>query len=143
MANKGIVIYDKGKVTEAGKRIDPRVLELVLLDDITATLAEINEHGKKEEFEGKEDPRTLSATDELKYINLVDSFPFKPWISAYFINDGPDTVRIAINRPYRQFEMRVNETVTVDRSHADERIGIIFYGCNTGKIASVRVTGEY
>ncbi|GAI12999.1 unnamed protein product, partial [marine sediment metagenome] len=45
--------------------------------------------------------------------------------------------------PYDQFEMGVNETRTISRAHAEERIRTIFYVCDPEETASIRVTGEY
>ena len=144
MAEDEIVVYERGKeVTPVPKRIPPELLQIIMLDDIQVALSKVNKHLEKAEFEGVVDPRTLSATDKLQALAPLYDWPFTPWISAYFINDGPDTARLAINEPLNQFDVRPNETITLDHSHADERIGIIYYICDAGKTASVRVTGQY
>lgn len=132
------------KVVEDGKEvIRPDVIQAITQLAQLGQLTKIRKSLEKEEFEGKEDPRTLNATDEIQVLSLVDDFPYTPWISAYFVNDGPDPARISINRPYAQFLLRVNETKTIDHAHADERIGSIFYVCEPGETASVEVVGEY
>ena len=93
-------------------------------------------------YTGVEDPRKLRAIHLLQWIDLAHDEPFTPWISAYFINDGPNTVEIGINFPDDRFEIMVGETITVTRSGAEERINIIFYTCRSGR-ANVRVTGVY
>ncbi|MBA7584011.1 hypothetical protein ES708_25963 [subsurface metagenome] len=138
-------------IDEEGKEVvRPDVLEAVVqlaqlgqMVKIRKSLEKVGESLEKEEFEGKLDPRPLDATDELQFITLIHDFPYTPWISAFFINNGPDTVRIAINRPYEQFELGAHETRTVSRAHAEERIGTIFYVCDPGETASIEVTGEY
>lgn len=95
-------------------------------------------------YHGVEDTRILNATGSLQWINLIHNYPFRPWISAYFINDGPSPVEIGINYPDKTFTMNPYETITVNRSGAlDERILIIYYRCSLGARASVRVTGTY
>lgn len=94
-------------------------------------------------FVGNEDPRTIPVTNILSWINLVYDYPFQPWISAYFINDGPSAVEIGINYPDDRFVMNPRETITVTRSGAEERIKAIYFICRPGLNASVRVTGVY
>ncbi len=131
-------------IDEEGKEIvRPDVLQAVVQLAQLGQMVKIRKSLEKEEFEGKEDPRTLNATDEIQVLSLTDDFPYTPWITAYFINDGPDPVRISLNRPYAQFELGMGETITVDRAHADERMNIIFYVCDSGETASVRVIGQY
>lgn len=107
-------------------------------------LTEIRKKLEKEEFEGKLDPRTLSATDTLQWLNLVEDPPHKAWISAYFISDGADNIEIMINRLIgKRHTLKSGETLTIDHTHADERIKKIFYQCATGETATVRVAGQY
>jgi len=94
-------------------------------------------------YSGQEDPRTIPVTNILSWINLVYDYPFQPWISAYFINDGPGTVEIGINYPDDRFVMNPRETITVTRSGAEERIKAIYFIARPGLGASVRVTGVY
>ena len=139
------------KIIEEGKEIvRPDALQAIVqlaqlgqLTKIRKALEKTGESLEKLEFQGELDPRTLDATDKLQFITFIHEFPYVPWISAFFVNDGPDAVKIAINRPYDQFEMEINETRTISRAHAEERIRTIFYGCDPGETASIRVTGEY
>jgi len=94
-------------------------------------------------YRGMADPREIEATDTLGWIDLISNPPYTPWISAYFINNGPDAVEIGINYPDNRFVMNPGETITVDRSWAQERIGVIFFICAKGERASIRVIGEY
>jgi len=95
-------------------------------------------------YHGTEDPRVLGATNLLQWINLVYDYPFTPWISAYFINDGPSPVEIGINYPDDRFLMNPGETITVNRTGAlDEKINIIFFICRPGIRTSIRVTGTF
>lgn len=142
MSDKEIIIYDQGKKVE--KRIPPEVLQLVLLDDMAVSLREVEKSLKKEEFEGKEDPRTLSATDKVQFISLVRDHPLTPWVTAYFYNDDPaNSVYISINNPYEWNEIKKGEESFKDRLKADRRIELIYYKCDPGKTASVRVLGKY
>ena len=132
------------KIIEDDKEIvRPDVVDAVTQLAILGQLAKIRKSLQRQEFEGREDPRTLNATDELQFFSLIDRYPNTPWIRAYFINKGPKTVLIAVNYPYDQIELGVWESRLVDRAKADERISTIFYVCNPGETASVSATGEY
>ncbi|GAI27855.1 unnamed protein product, partial [marine sediment metagenome] len=73
--------------------IDPSVMNFLMLASIAHQAIkirrEIEQHNRKESFEGKLDPRTLDATDKLQWLTLTEKWPFTLWISAFFINDGP------------------------------------------------------
>lgn len=94
-------------------------------------------------YVGISDPRVVEATDELTYIDLVGEHPYTSWASANFVNDGPDSVKIAINYPTALYELKAGETASVYRIGAQERISVIFFICNSGEKASVRTIGEY
>lgn len=95
-------------------------------------------------YSGQEDPRTIHVTNVLSWINLVYDYPYTPWISAYFINDGPGTVEIGINYPDNRFIMKPGETNTVNRTGAlDERISSIFFIARPGLSSTVRVIGAF
>ena len=138
-------------IDEEGREVvRPDVLEAVVqlaqlgqMVKIRKSLEKTRESQEKEEFQGELDPRTLDATDELQFITFIHEFPYVPWISAFFINKGPNAAQIAINRPYDQFELGANETRTISRAHAEERIRTIFYVCDPGETARIAVTGEY
>lgn len=108
-----------------------------------AQLARIRKSLEGAEFEGISDERVLSASGTPKVVDLIRDYPYRPWITAYFVNDGTDSVRIKINRDGRYFTLYENETRTVDRAKAKQRIELIYYECAVGETASVRVTGEY
>lgn len=108
-----------------------------------AQLAKIRKSLEKEEFKGKVDTITLSATDEQACLNLLGRWHYTALISAYFVNDGPDTAYIAINEPYAWLKIKINETRTVNHSKADKRIERIYHKCDPGETASVRIEGEY
>jgi len=85
-----------------------------------------------------EDPRTLHATIQLLWINLVYKFPFAPWTSARFLNDGPSAVQIGINYPDRWFTIEPSENRNVEGN-----ISIIYYRCSPGVKATIKVMGDY
>ncbi|GAI60676.1 unnamed protein product, partial [marine sediment metagenome] len=98
MAENEIIVYERGKeVTKAPKRLPPELLQIIMLDDMQVALTKVNKHLEKAEFEGVVDPRTLSVTDKLQKISLIHDWPFTPWITAYFFNDGPNTAYLSIN----------------------------------------------
>ncbi|GAI26326.1 unnamed protein product [marine sediment metagenome] len=103
----------------------------------------VTQSAQAQAYQGRTVPKTVKATDSLSYLDVRYDYPYTLWISAYFINDGPNSVEIAINYPDDKFTIRMNETITVSRSGAQERIATIFYNCLKGKTATVRITGEY
>lgn len=108
-----------------------------------AQLARIRKSLEREQFEGKVDTITLSATDEQACFNLLDRWHYTPLVTAFILNDGDDTVQIAINEPYAWIEIKLNETRTIDHTKADRKIQRIYYKCQAGETAAVRVEGEY
>lgn len=111
-----------------------------MLEEVQAVIRRILEHLASESFEGEEDPRnSLSVTGSVVLIDLIR----KPWIAASFTNYGPSTVYVAINIPTREIEVRVNESVEIDRQHAKKRIEYVFYRCATGDTATMRIVGQF
>ncbi len=91
---------------------------------------------------GNEDPRNITVTNHLSWINLIYEYPFQPWISAFIINDGPSPVEIGINFPDDRFTINPGETRTVTRTGAEERINIMYF--KTPFLhAALRITGVY
>ncbi|MBA7586337.1 hypothetical protein ES708_28335 [subsurface metagenome] len=144
MAEDEIVVYERGKeVTPVPKRIPPELLQIIVLDDIQVALTKVNKHLEKAEFEGEVDPRTLSITDEIQGLALIHDWPFTPWITASFYNDGLDTAYIAINYIFDWVPLKKGENLTIDFSKSDKRIQFIHCRCDAGEKASVRVIGKY
>lgn len=133
------------KVIENGKEIvRPDVVQAVVQLATLGQLTRIRKSLEKEEFEGIEDPRTLNATDQLQWIDLINDHPNIPWATTYFFNDGPLwPVYVAINDPAKSAPLNVGESYSADHIKADRRIEIIYYWCDTGNTASIRVVGKY
>lgn len=139
MTEKALTTYD-----DAMDFMPMVVMGILMLAVVISTVVSpITQFAQAQAYVGRTSPRTVKANSTLKYLDVRHDYPYTPWISAYFINDGPDPVEIAINYPDDKFTMNPNETVTVNRSGAQERIAVIFYVCERGKTASVRITGEY
>lgn len=94
-------------------------------------------------YVGGVDSRMLDADGTLKYVNLTDTSPFMPWVSADFHNYGPDKVYIGINNPGSWLEKESGETLQVNMIGASRRIETIFYKCDVGCTARVRADGKY
>ena len=95
------------------------------------------------QYRGITDPREVRVDDRFMWIDLIHDPPYKPWVHAFIINDGPDPVQIGLNHPSDLEVLGVDETRTVDRTGADEKIMSIFFKCLHGQKALVRITGEY
>ncbi len=138
MAEKALTTYDDDMMDAM-----PQVLMLLFGVMFLMAILPITQSAQAQAYQGRSIPKTVKANGELKYFDVRYDYPYTLWISAYFINDGPDSVEIAINYPGDKFTIRMNETITVSRSGAQERIATIFYNCEKGKTATVRITGEY
>lgn len=129
--------------------IMPMMIMVMLLALIPTMISPITKqlqaqaYQEAQAYEGKIDSRTLRATDELQFINLVDNPPYSPWISAFVINDGPNAVKVGINRPSPFLNILKDETRTIVNTNADRRIEDIYYQCDPGETASVRFEGQY
>ena len=104
-------------------------------------------------YVGALDPRTLIATEVVQWQNLLETGTKTPWVAADLYNYGPDLVNIGINTPGPWSPLQPpppgsptgtpGESLRVSMVGASRRIEVIFYKCDTGKTASVRVVGKY
>lgn len=132
------------KVLEEGREVvRPDVVQTVVSLAQLGQLVRIRKSLQKEEFQGKLDPRDLSATGTPQFVDLIEDWPNTPWITASFANDGPDTVHIGINHQAVLERVPAGETLEINFAKADERIKLIEYKCAAGETASVRVVGKY
>lgn len=94
---------------------------------------------QSQQYEGQQDSRTLLATSASQHTVLPN-----PWVGAFFINDGPNTVEIRINdEDAEPYIINFEETRTVNRIGAENRIYAIYYNCYPGGTATVRVDGVF
>lgn len=120
------------------------MMSMVMLSLVASITPSIINTVRTQQYQGKTVSKTLYADSQLKWLDILhDEYPYAPWICAYIINQGPKDVEIAINYPGQRFVMKKNETITVSRSGAQERIAIIFYKCIGDGTSVLRVTGEY
>lgn len=132
------VVDDEGR-----EIVRPDVIQAVTQLASLAQLTRIRKSLEKEEYRGAQDSRTLSATDAYQVEDLVKEYPFIPWATAFFVNDGDDTVYIGINRQAGAAKVEKNESHQADFTKADRRIELIYYWCDATETASVRVVGKY
>jgi len=121
------------------------VMAVVMVDVVTRLTGQSLEaqYMRSQMYQGVTDPREVEATDEVTTIDLVNGYPYTPWVSANIINDGPDSVWVAVNQPDAAYELKADETASVNRVGAQERISTMFFTCDAGEEASIRVVGEY
>jgi len=132
------VVDDEGR-----EIVRPDVVQAITQLASLGQLARIRKSLEKEEFQGRVDSRTLGATDKQVCLDLREEWYYSPWAAAFFINDGPDTAYLAINDPFAWLELKADETRSIDRTKADRRIERLYYKCDPGETASVRVEGVY
>jgi hypothetical protein len=94
-------------------------------------------------YTGAVDTRTLSLDSITRWLNLIGDPPYIAWIAADFFNDGPDKAYIGINTPGLWIELNNGESASVNMAGANTRIQAVFYRCDSGYTASVRVVGKY
>ena len=94
-------------------------------------------------YSGRTCSRTHNATEALSWEDFIHEWPESPLVSAFIINDGPHAVEVAVNDPNSRLTMGPNETRTIARIGAMERIAIIFFKCAPGEWAHLRIEGEY
>lgn len=147
-----VVMYRRGQIP-IDKRLEP-ILQSILADDTQVKLAkqirlleQLNRHWEKTEFEGKIDCLIMSVTDQEMLEKLLYRFPHKSWITCSFINQGPDTAYVIINR----WPLQIADWVPVFKgvpfeinfAGSDKRIELIRHKCDIGKTASVVAIGKY
>lgn len=131
-------------VDEEGKEIvRPDVLNTITQLAEVGQLMRIRKSIEREHIQGRVFPLTLSASEQLGYADLLEEAPFNPFAKASFYNDGPDSVKISINNAADWNELAYKESMEIDLTKADRRIDLIYYKCDTGETASVRVKGKY
>ncbi|MDD5082740.1 MAG: hypothetical protein PHU08_05140 [Dehalococcoidales bacterium] len=94
-------------------------------------------------YEGRPYAKVHNASETLSWRDLIHEWPYTPLMNVFLINDGPDAVEVAINYPNERYIIQPNETRTITRTGAEERIAVIFFICGRGETATVRVEGEY
>jgi len=134
--DKEVVIVDGGQPAE--KRINPQLMQFILLDDIACDLAEMNRQSRRQNFLGKPDSLTLQASGRWQVEILTDD----PWITVSFFNRGPDTVAFSINNTTEN-ELQKDESHTIDFAGSEERIEQILYRCPGGGAAVLEARGKY
>lgn len=131
------------KVVEDGKEVvRPDVIQAVVQLGTLGQLARIRRSLEREQFRGELDPRTLDATEDFQFIDLIKGDPHTPWITAYLFNCGPNTVKLCINND-TWLELKKGEDIDLNFSKADRRIETIYYICDAGETASVKGLGKY
>lgn len=108
-----------------------------------AQLARIRRAVEREQFQGKIHTAAVPVTDRRQRLDFVEDEPYTPLISAFIINDGPNTAKIAINEPYKWLEIKTNEDRSIDHSRAERKIERIYHECDSGETASLRIEAHY
>lgn len=135
------------RVVEDGKEtvgeLDVGLINMVTQLGQLGQLSKIRKSLEREQFLGKLLSTTLAATDEYQALDLTKQDPFIPWISATFVNKGPDSVYLAINRQRPFHKLDKGDSLPADFAKAEERIYFIEYQCDSGNAASLRCLGKY
>jgi len=126
----------------SGERVDPRVLQAALLDEIAEKLLKILELLKMQVPEGKTLPTTISVTDEIKKVDFVKEYPYTPLYSFTLYNDGDGAVYIGVNEmPSENFKLYKGDKIQLDMN--SPKIRFITLKCDSGQTARVRLFGKF
>ena len=144
---KDVVPFMPQVVDQYGKAVPGPEMEAVMRVVVQyaqlAQLVHIRKSLEREHFEGEVFARDLAATEELGHISLLGNHPYSALATAFLINSGPNDAHIAINEAYNWLVLRPLETRTIVHTKADRRIELIYFRCNPGESANVRLEGVY
>lgn len=116
---------------------------VMMVSLMTTVVTPVAQQLRAASYVGLTNTLVLNATSTTKWVNLVNDPPYTPLITATFHNDGPNSVFIAINNPDEFLELNKDDSRVVTMSGGERRIEFIFYKCNPGEHATVRVDGKY
>jgi len=146
-------VYRRGEIEKKlGTEQSLSILQTIMADDLQVSLLKLNQtmtklddHFELTEFDGMIDSLDLSATEEEKFVSIVELPPRVPWISCTFLNAGPDTAYIKINYDSEWVPVKKNIPLQIDfaGSKNKKRIQIIRYKTDPGDTASITVVGKY
>ena len=142
MSERELVSYETEKTIDT-KRINPQVLQIIYLDEISSNLEEIKESLRREHIRGRIEERTLSANGKVQYLDLLVVYPRISYAVAILSNSGPDAVQFSLNIFDDWNILQINESITIDFTKANRRIDLIYYKCQAGETASLVVRGKY
>ncbi|GAI67444.1 unnamed protein product, partial [marine sediment metagenome] len=114
MAERALTAYDDDMMSAMPQMLMVMMMMMFLMAVLPVTQS-INQSAQAQAYLGRTVTKIKEADGNLRYFDVRFDYPYTLWISAYFINDGPDPVEIAINYPDERFTIKPNETVTVNR----------------------------
>ncbi|MBA7592939.1 hypothetical protein ES708_35141 [subsurface metagenome] len=103
MAEKAVTTYDDDMMDAM-----PKVLMLLFGAMFLMAILPVTQQAQAQAYFGRTVTKKVEANDTLKYFDVRHDYPYTLWISAYFINNGPDPVEIAINYPDDKFKWDYN-----------------------------------
>lgn len=115
----------------------PLIIQLAQLGQAVRVRKVLEESARRRFFRGELNKLTLTANGNRQEAQVLS------WISMFVINGGPNPVHFGVNTPLEFIDILVGETRTIDLKDAEKRIESIYYWCDTGNTASVRVEGYY
>jgi len=90
--------------------------------------------------------KTVKATNQLSWVNMLYDHPYRALMEAYFSNAGPSAVEIALNYPGRPLTLFPGKSVIVLASEIttfNKGISIIYFKAFPGLLASVSIEGRF
>jgi len=126
---------------EESEVVKPAPLQLALLYKILKTQREILAWLKETTKEGIDVPLPEYTITNIKLIDLIRNYPYRPLRSIDFYNKGPDIVYYRVNEDEKEVPVENREILTCERPRATIRY--VTLRVDKGKQATVKLTGHY
>ena len=111
---------------------------------ITPTLVQASNYFTSQSYQGGLIESLVSVDEYPYFLDILNTPPYVPWISADFMNAGPSRIYVAVNTPDNWKIVEVGEAYTFDVLGATQRIDKLYYKTDAGSnSSSARVTGRY
>lgn len=127
---------------EKKEKISPEVFAAMTLDDISVKLSKMLKLQEAQIEEGVKDEATISVSGTIP----VPMTPYllnskSPYFKVAVFNDGPDPVYVMLNeiQDVGKRKAPLNQGDKLDMATALPKINELFFACDEGNTASVRV----
>ncbi|MBA7623228.1 hypothetical protein ES703_30621 [subsurface metagenome] len=135
------VVDDDGRETVG--ELDVGLVNMVVSLGQLGQMAKVRKALERTQYQGKIISKTIPVTDQGVDLHLLEVDPYMPWATASFVNKGPDSVKVAINRQRPFHTLDKGDSIPADFTNADTRIEFIEAITDPGETASVRCLCKY
>lgn len=129
-------------LNEQRKRISPDVLQVALLDDLSFRVASLENvvRGYIQLIR----PEGENIYEEIHVEgDVIRRYVSKPLFSLHVWNDGLNSVFLAINKKETKNYIKLNKDEDTSFKYDVPVIRLLYYYCNAGEEADIRLAGVY